>query len=401
MGGGRSLLAVTGVLRRPLLTEEAHRVTSFEVFFDLVFVFAVIRVTAFITHPLSGPTIAEGLLLVLLLWSTWTAYAWVANQARADTGLVRAGVTVAMAAIFVAGLVMPEAWNDHAPLDPPVVLAVSFAVARLIYLALYLRATAGDRQVRSQLLLDTIPQSLALIAIIVGAVVGGATQTAAWAIAFAVDFGGRRVGSGVRGYRLRSPSHFAERHGLVVIIAFGETLIAVGEGAGITITRWLVLAAALLGLAVVVCLWWLYSSCAGPAQRALERASGPERARLARRAYTLGHLLLITGALYFAVGVEEVVSHVSLSGSGSAGAALGWLAAIALYGGVALYLVGRVAFVRLAAGPVRAAPLMAAGVLVVLLPAAASIPAMAALGLLCVLVASVACYDRLAVAGPA
>jgi len=248
VGGGRSLLAVTGVLRRPLLTEEAHRVTSFEVFFDLVFVFAVIRVTAFITHPLSGPTIAEGLLLVLLLWSTWTAYAWVANQARADTGLVRAGVTVAMAAIFVAGLVMPEAWNDHAPLDPPVVLAVSFAVARLIYLALYLRATAGDRQVRSQLLLDTIPQSLALIAIIVGAVVGGATQTAAWAIAFAVDFGGRRVGSGVRGYRLRSPSHFAERHGLVVIIAFGETLIAVGEGAGITITRWLVLAAALLGL---------------------------------------------------------------------------------------------------------------------------------------------------------
>jgi low temperature requirement protein LtrA len=89
---GSRVLAVTGLLRRPLLTEEAHRVTSFEVFFDLVFVFAI-------THPLSWETMAEGFLLVLLLWSSWSGYAWVGNQARADTGLVRAGVTVAMAAL--------------------------------------------------------------------------------------------------------------------------------------------------------------------------------------------------------------------------------------------------------------------------------------------------------------
>jgi low temperature requirement protein LtrA len=400
VGGHSRVLGVTGLLRRPLLTEETHRVTSFEVFFDLVFVFAIIRVTAFISHPLTAETMAEGLLLVVLLWSTWTAYAWVGNQARADTGLVRAGVTVAMAAIFVAGLVMPEAWNDRSPIDPPAVLAVAFAIARLIYLVLYLRATAGDRQVRGQLLLDTIPQSLALAAIIVGAVVSGAAQSVAWTAAFAVDFGGRRVGSGVRGYRLRSPSHFAERHGLVTIIALGETLIAVGEGAGIAIAHWLVLAAAVLGLAIVVCLWWLYSGQAKAAERALERADAPGRAGMARTAYTLAHLLLITGAVYLATGVEEVIRHVTVRGSGHAAAALGWLAAVALYGGVALYLVGRFAFVRLSIGSVSVPSLVTAGATMLLLPAAASLPALAALGLLCILVVAVTCYDALAAAGP-
>jgi low temperature requirement protein LtrA len=296
---------------------------------------------------------------------------------------------------------MPEAWDATAPLDPPVVLAVMFAVSRVIYLALYLRATAGDRLVRSQLLLDIVPQSLALIAIIIGAVIGGASQSAAWAAAFAVDFSGGRGRSWVRGYRLRSPSHFAERHTLVMIIALGETLIAVGEGAGIEIGHWVVLAAAVLGLAVVVCLWWLYAASTAAAQHALERADAARRARMARDAYTLAHLPLIGGALYLAAGVEEVLSHVSRGGSVHADTALGWLAATALYGGVALYLVGRVTFVRLTGQPAGAGLLVAAGVTVLLLPAAASLPALAALGLLCVLVVGITGYDRLAGPEPA
>lgn len=118
-------------------------------------------------------------------------------------------------------------------------------------------------------------------------------------------------------------------------------------------------------------------------------------------AYTLAHLLLMTGALYLAAGVEEVISHVTAGGSEHADAALGWLAAIALYGGVALYLVGRVAFVRLTDGPVAVAPLVAAGLVLLLLPAAASLPAMAALGLLFVLMVAVTGYDRLGAVAPA
>jgi low temperature requirement protein LtrA len=182
-----------------------------------------------------------------------------------------------------------------------------------------------------------------------------------------------------------------------MIIALGETLIAVGEGAGMAIAHWLVIVAAILGLAIVVCLWWLYAGSTAAAQRALERADPARRVRMARDAYTLAHLLLIIGALYLAAGVEEVITHVS-AGS-SVHSALGWLAATCLYGGVAIYLVGRVAFARLAAGPVDVVLLVGAGLAVLLLPAAANLPALGALGLLGVLVAAITGYDRLTASG--
>lgn len=391
--GGSGLTIITDALRRPLQTEEIHRVTTFEVFFDLVFVFAIIRITTFVTTPISAETLAEGVLLVLLLWWSWSAFAWVGNQSRADTGLVRASVTVAMAAVFVAGLVIPDAWDSGGPLDPPVVLAVAFVSARLIYLALYVRVTAGGGPIRALSLLDTLPQLLAMCLVLAGAIVGGWTQAALWTAAFAIDFGSGRLSPGLRSYHLRSPSHFAERYGLVLIIALGETLIAVGEGAGHSITHWLVLLAAVLGLAIVVGLWGLYSGWTGAAQRALERAGDRQRAVLARDAYTRIHFLLILGALYLAAGVEEVIYHVSHGGTEHALEALGWLAALALYGGVAVYLAGRFAFVQLTVGAARRAPLAGAGVTILLLPAAASLPALAALGLLCAVVAVVTGFD--------
>ncbi len=169
-----------------------------------------------------------------------------------------------------------------------------------------------------------------------------------------------------------------------------------GEGAGHSIANWLVLLAAVLGLVIVLGLWGLYSGCTGAAERALERSGDRERAVLARDAYTRVHFLLILGALYLAAGVEEVIYHVSHGGTEHAQEALGWLAALALYGGVVIYFVGRFAFVQLTAGPARLAPLAGAGVTVLLLPAAASLPALAALGLLCAVVAVVTGFDHYA-----
>jgi low temperature requirement protein LtrA len=392
--GGSGLTTIRHALRRPLASEEIHRVTTFEVFFDLVFVFAIIRITTFVTNPISAETLAEGVLLVLLLWWSWSAFAWVGNQSRADTGFVRAGVTVAMAAVFVAGLVIPDAWDSSRPMDPPVVLAVAFIIARLIYLVLYLRVTAGGRPIRALSVLDTLPQLLTMCLVLAGAVAGGWAQAALWTTAFAIDFGSGRLSPGLRSYHLRSPSHFAERYGLVLIIALGETLIAVGEGAGHSIANWLVLVAAVLGLVIVVGLWGLYSGCTSAAEHALEQAGDRQRALLARDAYTQGHFLLILGALYLAAGVEEVIYHVSHGGTEHAAEALGWLAALALYGGVAIYLVGRFAFVQRTVGSARLAPLAGAGMTVLLLPAAASLPALAALGLLCALVAVVTGTDH-------
>jgi len=380
---------MTAALRRPLPAEETHRVTTFEVFFDLVFVFAIIRITTFVVNPLSAETLGEGLLLVLLLWWSWSAFAWVGNQSRADTGLVRIGVTVAMAVVFVAGLLIPDAWDA----GPSVVLAAAFVIARLVYLALYLRVAAEGRPIRALSVLDMLPQLLAVCLVMAGAVAGGWGQSALWTAAFAVDFGSGWVSPGLRSYHLRSPSHFAERYGLVMIIALGETLIAVGEGAGPSITHWLVLLAAVLGLAIVVGLWSLYSGCAPAGERALEQAGDRQRAVLARGAYTNVHFLLMLGALYLAAGVEEVIHHISHGGTVHAADALGLLAATPLYGGVAIFLVGRFAFAQLTGGPAGRAPLAWAGLTVLLLPAAARLPALAALGLLCAAVAAVAGFE--------
>ena len=166
---------MTRVLRqRPAMTDELLRATSFEVFFDLVFVFAITRVSSFIAPSLSPVTLTRGLLLLLLLWWSWTAYAWLGNQARADQGMVRAGMLVAMAAVFVSALVVPDAWGGHGSLNAPVLLAAAFAVVRVVYLGLFLHVAADDRRLRTQLLLDTSPQSLALVALFVGAEAGEA-----------------------------------------------------------------------------------------------------------------------------------------------------------------------------------------------------------------------------------
>ncbi len=369
--------------------------TPFEIFFDLVFVFAVTRAISFITHSLTFLTLTQGLILLLLLWWSWSAYAWVGNQARADRGLIQLGMIVAMAALLIAGLVMPDAWGGgHS--DAPVILAVSLAVVRVVYTGLYLYAAAGDRRLRAQVLLGAIPQSAAWIAFIVGALIGGAAQTVLWAAAVAIDFGGAWVTSRFSGYHLRSPAHFAERHGLVLIIALGESLVAVDEATRFSVEGWLVLAGGALGFAVAVCLYLLYfAQAADIAEEALARAPEARRSKIARDGYTFAHFPMIAGILYVAVGIEEVLVHITQGGSPTAGERLGWPAVTALYCGAALYLAGRAAFLRLTAGPVPAAQLLAAAVALMLLPAARYLPALAALGLITVVVAGLVGYEEL------
>lgn len=106
---------------------------------------------------------------------------------------------------------------------------------------------------------------MAWIPLILGAVLGGTAQTLLWAAALVINFGGGFLASGFSGWQLRSPSHFTERHGLVLIIALGESLFSVGAGAGPAVTRAPVLAGALLGFVTAVCLWWCYFKSAAPA----------------------------------------------------------------------------------------------------------------------------------------
>ena len=379
---------------RPAMTAESHRVTSFEIFFDLVFVFAITRVVSFMARSLTATTLAQGLILLLLLWWSWAAYVWLGNQVRADQGVVRAGMLVVMAALFIAALVMPDAWSRRTgTMDAPLILTAAFIVVRLVYFALYLTA-AEDSRLRVQLLADAIPQTFSLAPLIAGAVLAGAWQTALWAVAFAIDFGGGWIASRVGGWQVRNPGHFAERHRMVVIIVLGESLISAGAGAGDSVSGTMVLVAAAVGFAAVVSLWLLYfEHVAAAAEDTLEHAPPPRRARIARDAYTMVHFLLIAGVLYLALGAREVLTAVTDSSASKLGAPLTWPASTALYAGTAGYLAGRAAFARLTVRQVPPAQMAAAAALLVLLPVAPHLPALAALTVVSVTLVALTAFE--------
>jgi low temperature requirement protein LtrA len=242
-------------------TGERHGVTTLELFFDLVFVFAITQVTAFMAEDIGWRSALRGLVLLALLWWAWCSYAWLGNQARADEGIVRAAVLLAMAAMFLVALAIPEAWGDEGRgLRAPVVLAVVLAVVRLGHLSVYTVAASGDAVLRRTLARTAVPVGAAAVLLVAGAVVGGAAQTGLWVLALLVDYTGVYVfGSG---WRLPAPGHFAERYGLVVIIALGESIIAVGVGVADLPLTVPIAVAALLGLAVAsrcggrTSTWW-------------------------------------------------------------------------------------------------------------------------------------------------
>jgi low temperature requirement protein LtrA len=176
--------------------------------------------------------VVQGLLLLALLWWTWSAYAWLGNQARADEGVLRAGMAVAMAAIFVVALTVPEAWQD-APggLNGPLVLVGAYLLVRCVHLILYGVAAAGDRGLRRQLAITWVPLLAGAALLIAGALVGGWAQTLLFAGALLVDWVGVYLTSRQGNWRLHSAGHWTERHGNFIILAIGESVVAIGAGA--------------------------------------------------------------------------------------------------------------------------------------------------------------------------
>ncbi|MGW5582103.1 low temperature requirement protein A [Micromonospora chokoriensis] len=383
---------ISGV--RPVPVAEGHRTTMFEIFFDLVFVFALTRVITFMAGTPTALTLAQGLLLLLLLLYSWGPYTWVGNLVRADVGLVRAATLVAMAAIFVVALVLPDTWTQGAGLvDAPLALALAYVVGRAVQLVVLFWVSTTDPPLRSTLRLFVVPVVLAWFPLIGGALLGGAGQTALWTVALLVDIGGARIASAFRPWQLRSVGHFTERFGLVLIIALGESLISAGAGPRTMAPVSAAVAAALLGLASTVCLWWLYFDRLAPAAReAVGSVPEDRRGDVAGDAYGLGHSPLIIGAIYVALGIEKVIDR--LTEESAHAEPLGWEAATALYGGAAVYLLSRLVFRRLTLWTIHPTQVVAAVLPLVLLPAGRSLPPLAALALLTVLLVGVTWFER-------
>jgi len=347
--------------------EREQRVTPLELFFDLVFVFAFTQVTTVLSDDPTWGGLGHGLLILAALWWAWAAYAWLTNTVDPDEGAVWGAMLVAMAAMFVAALAVPEVFGRHG-----VVFGVAFLIVNVMWLTLYALAARGDRDLLAAIL-RSAPSALAGAALIVAAgFVHGWLRPMLWLAAVAVGLFGPLLG-GISGWRVQ-PAHFVERHGLIVIIAIGESLIAIGLGARGTGLGSGVIVAAVLGLVVAMSFWLAYFDFFQiRGQQLLSDRSGAQRTALARDAYTYLHLPMVAGIVLFAFAMKTTLAHV--------GDELDTIPALGLCGGPALYLFAYVALRVRVSRTFGGGRLVAAVACALLWPVAVVVPALVALSL--------------------
>jgi low temperature requirement protein LtrA len=368
--------------------QEQATVTPLELFFDLVFVFALTQVTAFMADELSWQGILRGALVLMLLWWAWTAYAWLANIASTEERSIQLAILAGMAAMFVLALCIPEAFDDlPGGLQGPVVLAVCYLIFRAMHLVMYMILSREDAEFRRQVLRFAFSVAVSTVLLLLASQFEGWQQTGLWMLALLADYVGTALG-GFKGWRLPSPGHFSERHGLIIIIALGESIVAIGVGVAKEPITWVIIAASVLGLLLASAMWWAYfdvSALLG--EHALASEPPKTRARLARNAYSYGHLPLVLGIVLGAFGLKEVLLYVSDSSHHSLTDPLPTVALAALVGGVVTYLLGHVIFKWLTVHTLSVVRLAAAGVLLLAIPLIAGRPALAQLGVVALLVA--------------
>ncbi len=370
-------MAKANLLRGIRVSAENHRVTTFELFFDLVFVFAFTQVTVFMATQHSALGILQGLVLLALIWWSWVAYSWLANQTHADEGVVRIGMTVAMIAMFGVALTIPEAFADRTGgLFGPLVLAICYVIVRLVHATLYILSAGDDVKLRRQVIRTSFAWVVGGGLVVVGAVIGGEYEVWWWLAAIIVDALLTYATSAGGDWRLHSPTHWAERYGLIVILALGESIVAIGFGAGALPVSGPILVGAALGVLLSVGLWWLYFDwIARAAEHILGRLTGIVRVTLANDGYGYLHYALIAGVVISALGVKEVLGYADSVD------ALGWFGAAALTGGTSLYLAGHGFFWRRVSGNWNLWRFATATLLLLLMPLVALLPPLAALGL--------------------
>jgi low temperature requirement protein LtrA len=370
------------------------RVTSIELFFDLVFVFALTQVTALMAEDLSARGILRGVLILGLLWWSWVGYAWLCNVVRVDEGPARFALLIAMIAMFVLALAIPEAFDDlEGGLPGPVVVAMCYFLFRLMHLVLFWIISSDDPDLRRQLVRFAPSMIGGTALLLIASQYTGTVQTVLWAAALLADYGGTYL-AGASGWRLRSASHFAERHGLILIVALGESIVALGVGAAELPISWPIVAGSAAGLLLSAALWWAYFDITAlQGEHALAEEPEPTRPRLARDAYSFLHFPMVVGVVVLALGLKKVLEYVGDTEHHQLADPLTGIGLYALYGGVVIYLLGHLAFKWRIAHSVTVDRLVAAIGLLVLIPVAGLLPALVALLLVTAAMAAVMVYE--------
>jgi low temperature requirement protein LtrA len=361
--------------------EVEQRVSPLELFFDLVFVFAITQVTGFVSAQPSWTRLVEGLAILAVLWFAWSAYAWLGNNAHTDEGLVRVILLSAMAAMLIASLAVPDAFGRDG-----LIFGIAYFVVRILHIGCYVAVARAQRdpELLSVVwrLASTILPAASLL--VLAGTLDGTPRALCWLAALLVDYGGI-IARGVEGWRIE-PGHFAERHRAAIIIALGESIVDIGVGAKAVPLDAGLIAGALLAMATAGALWWAYFDIVAiVAERLLRQADPRVRVLMARDSYTYLHLPMIAGIVVFAIGVERTLLHID--------ARLQLVVATALCGGLALYLVALSAFKRRNVGSFNRPRLVVACILVALIPVATSVPALAALGMVTVATSGLIAFE--------
>jgi low temperature requirement protein LtrA len=360
---------------------EGERVTSLELFFDLVFVLALTQCTALIAHTPTWKGLLEGVLALGVLWWSWCGYAWLTSVVDPEEGAVRLAIFAAMAAFLVCALAVPKAFGSDALL-----FACAYAAVRAAHIALFLLASQTDAALRKSVVGLAVSTAVSAALLFAAAAASGSLRVGIWGLALALDTGGPFL-FGAEGWKLE-PTHFAERHGLIVIIALGESIVAIGVGSQEAIGAGII-AAAVLGVVVTAALWWVYFDVTAiAAARRLQRAAeGRERNEIARDSYSYLHFPMVAGVALIAVGLKRTLAGVSDS--------LEAVTATALLGGAAMYLLALVAFRLRNVRSVSVRRLLCALVLLALIPAATTLSALLTLTILAALLASLVAYEAI------
>ncbi|MGH2912193.1 MAG: low temperature requirement protein A [Solirubrobacteraceae bacterium] len=372
--------------RAPRLTavmREGERVTPLELFFDLVFVLALTQCTTLIARTPTWEGLLKGLLVLGMLWWAWVGYAWLTSVVDPEEGSVRLVIFAAMAAMLVAALCVPGAFGGEALL-----FACAYAVVRAAHIALFTIASREDPALRHSVAGLAYSTAIGGGLLFVAAATGGALRIGMWGLALGLDMGGPFL-FGADGWKL-VPGHFAERHGLVVLIALGESIVALGVGAKVALDTGIVVGA-VLGVVVAAALWWVYFDVTAiVAERRLSRAAeGRERNEIARDSYSYLHFPMVAGIALLAVGLKLTLEDVSAS--------LKLVPAFALLGGAALYLLAHVAFRLRNMHTLSRRRLVCAVVLIALAPVtvALDVSSLATLGVLAAILTALILYEVL------
>jgi low temperature requirement protein LtrA len=370
-------------------SEEGGRVTMFELFFDLVFVFSFTQVSRLMAEGHDALGVLRGMVVLGMLWGLWVSYGWLSNQARADRGLVRTGLIFASILIFLLAVTIPRAFPEEggSPALALVLLGGYFA-CRIIHGVLYFKAAGDDVELRRQVIRTSfLPIPLSAAIFVTGALVGAPWQTWIWVAAFVIDSvvvyrtSSEKPGQ-TSGWRVHSASYWVERFALIVILGLGESVVALGVGAVQVDVSLALVGAIALTVVLAFSFWWAYFERMEPASEHLLQATrGAQRTAVATDAYTYLHFPILVGIIITALGIEVATSHLGEFEHG-----IGWFGAIALAGGSALYFAGTGFFWRRLAGWWPWTRMGSGVILLAVIPAIAALPSLTALAAVTALV---------------